>query len=114
MTPIPVPTDVAAALAHAGYRPIEVRGAAWLAEPLDGSDQRIELHVLPAVADAPLAERAARLCAVRHEHLPLVLDVVELHHRDAWGSWSSTSPARRWRRSARRGPRWRTVRQPRS
>ena len=45
---------------------------------LDGSDRRLELHVVPAVADAGMSDRAARLCAVRHEHLPQVLDVVEL------------------------------------
>jgi hypothetical protein len=78
MNPLLVPTDVADSLAHAGYRPVEVAGAAWLAEALDGADQKIELHVVPAVADAALAQRAQRLLGVRHEHLPQVLDVVEL------------------------------------
>ncbi|GEK19670.1 hypothetical protein [Cellulomonas xylanilytica] len=73
-----VPTDVETALAGAGFHPVEVAGSGWLAVALDGSDRRVELHVVPAVADAGLADRAARLCAVRHEHLPQVMDVVEL------------------------------------
>ena len=73
-----VPTDVETALAGAGFQPVEIAGSGWLAVALDGSERRLELHVVPTVADAGLAERAARLCAVRHEHLPQVLDVVEL------------------------------------
>lgn len=73
-----VPTDVETALVDAGFHPVDVAGAGWLAMALDGSDRRLELHVVPAVADAATGERAARLRAVRHEHLPQVLDVVEL------------------------------------
>ena len=73
-----VPTDVETALAGAGFQPVEVAGSGWLAVALDGSERRLELHVVPTVADAGMTERAARLCAVRHEHLPQVLDVVEL------------------------------------
>ncbi|KQR16411.1 hypothetical protein [Cellulomonas sp. Leaf334] len=73
-----VPTDVETALADAGFHPVDVAGSGWLAVALDGSDRRLELHVVPAVADAGTAERAARLRAVRHEHLPEVLDVVGL------------------------------------
>ena len=73
-----VPTDVETALVDAGFHPVEVAGSGWLAVALDGSDRRLELHVVPAVADAAMTDRAARLCAVRHEHLPQVLDVVEL------------------------------------
>lgn len=73
-----VPTDVETALVDAGFHPVEVAGAGWLAVALDGSDRRLELHVVPAVADAGTSDRAARLRAVRHEHLSQVLDVVEL------------------------------------
>ena len=73
-----VPTDVETALVDAGFHPVEVAGSGWLAVALDGSDRRLELHVVPAVADAGMSERAARLCSVRHEHLPQVLDVIEL------------------------------------
>ncbi|WP_456788632.1 hypothetical protein [Cellulomonas sp. P5_C5] len=73
-----VPTDVEDALVGAGFRPVEAAGSGWLAVALDGSDRRLELHVVAAVADATTADRAARLCAVRHEHLAQVLDVVEL------------------------------------
>ncbi|KQY24887.1 hypothetical protein ASD16_05240 [Cellulomonas sp. Root485] len=73
-----VPTDVETALVDAGFHPVEVAGSGWLAVALDGSDRRLELHVVPAVVDAGTSDRAARLCAVRHEHLPQVLDVIEL------------------------------------
>ena len=73
-----VPTDVETALAGAGFQPVEIAGSGWLAVALDGSERRLELHVVPTVADSGMIERAARLCAVRHEHLPQVLDVVEL------------------------------------
>ena len=54
---------------------VEAAGHGWLAVAADGSDRRIELHVVSGVLDE---ERSARLRAVRHEHLPQVLDVVEL------------------------------------
>ncbi len=73
-----VPSDVGSALERAGYRPVDVAGSGWLAEALDGSEQLLELHVVPAVVDARLSERAALLRDLRHEHLPQVLDVVEL------------------------------------
>lgn len=73
-----VPTDVETALVDAGFHPVDVAGSGWLAVALDGSDRRLELHVVPTVADAGTAERAARLRAVRHDHLPQVLDVVGL------------------------------------
>ncbi|MBO3103647.1 hypothetical protein [Cellulomonas fengjieae] len=73
-----VPTDVADALAAAGFEPVAVAGAGWLAVASDGSERRLELHVVAAVADAGLTERARRMRALRHEHLPRVLDVVEL------------------------------------
>ena len=73
-----VPTDVESALAGARFRPIEAAGTGWLAVALDDPDRRLEMHVVPAVADVGTSERAARLCAVRHEHLPQVLDVIEL------------------------------------
>ncbi|GEL96905.1 hypothetical protein [Cellulomonas terrae] len=73
-----VPTDVETALVDAGFHPVDVAGSGWLAVALDGSDRRLELHVVPALADAGTSARAARLRAVRHEHLPQVLDVVEL------------------------------------
>lgn len=73
-----VPTDVETALVGAGFHPVDVAGSGWLAVALDGSGRRLELHVVPALADAGTSERAARLRAVRHEHLPQVLDVVEL------------------------------------
>lgn len=73
-----VPSDVESALAHAGFRAVEVTGEGCVAAALDDADRLIELHVVPGFVDAPLAERAARLREVRHEHLPQVLEVLDL------------------------------------
>ena len=73
-----VPADVETVLAQVGFRPVDTAGEGWLAVALDGSDQRLELRVVPAVLDELLAARVARLRALRHEHLAQVLDVVEL------------------------------------
>ncbi|WP_456824212.1 hypothetical protein [Cellulomonas sp. P5_E12] len=73
-----VPADVETVLAHVGFRPVDLAGEGWLAVALDGSDRRLELHVVPAVADELLSARVARLRALRHEHLAQLLDVVEL------------------------------------
>jgi hypothetical protein len=73
-----VPADVETALAHVGFRPVDLAGDGWVAAALDGSDRRLELYVVPGVVDDLLTARVARLRAVRHEHLAQVLDVVEL------------------------------------
>lgn len=73
-----VPADVEAALARVGFRPVDVAGTGWLAVALDGTDRRLELHVVPAALEGHLAARADRLRALRHEHLARLLDVIEL------------------------------------
>lgn len=73
-----VPDDVEAALARVGFRPVDVAGTGWLAVALDGTERRLELHVVPADADGLLAARADRLRGLRHEHLARLLEVVEL------------------------------------
>ncbi|KQY47771.1 hypothetical protein [Cellulomonas sp. Root137] len=73
-----VPSDVESALAHAGFRAVEVTAAGCVAAALDDADRLIELHVVPGIVDARLSERAARLREVRHEHLPQVLEVLDL------------------------------------
>lgn len=73
-----VPADVETVLAHVGFRPVELAGEGWLAVALDGSERRLELHVVPAVVDELLSARVARLRALRHEHLAQLLDVIEL------------------------------------
>ncbi|NUU16128.1 hypothetical protein HP550_02530 [Cellulomonas humilata] len=78
MDSVLVPSDVESALAMAGFRAVEVTGAGWLAAALDGSDRRLELHVVPGVVDDRTAKRAVRLRDVRYEHLPQVLEVLDL------------------------------------
>lgn len=80
MTPmrdVRVSPAVDAALAAAGYRPFAPgEDGALVAVALDGSDHRVEMHVLRA--DATTRARVAALRAVRHEHLARVLEVVDL------------------------------------
>ncbi len=76
-----VPADVRALLDGGAFR---VAGAAgpdgtgWLASATDGSGRRIEVHVVATVLDDVTAARAERLRRLRHEHLPVVHDVVEI------------------------------------
>lgn len=76
-----VPADVRALVDGSAFR---VAGAAgpdgtgWLAAATDGSDRRIEVHVVATVLDELTSARVERLRHVRHDHLPAVHDVVEI------------------------------------
>ncbi|AEI11914.1 serine/threonine-protein kinase [Cellulomonas gilvus] len=72
-----VPVGAERALAAAGFRADgSVGPGAVLGVALDGSGRRVELHAVRA--DEGVAERVRILRAVRHDHLPAVLEVVEL------------------------------------
>lgn len=78
MDSVLVPGDVADALAQAGFRAVEVTRAGWVAAAVDDADRLIELQVVPGLVDDRLSERAERLRVLRHEHLPQVLEVLDL------------------------------------
>lgn len=72
-----VSPDVDLALAAAGYRALAPGDdGALVAVALDGSERRVELHVLPA--DDTTRARVGAWRSVRHEHLVRVLEVVPL------------------------------------
>ena len=76
-THVRVSPVVDAALAAAGFRPLAPgEDGALVAVALDGSDLRVELHVLRA--DDTTRARVAALRSVRHEHLARVLEAVPL------------------------------------
>lgn len=72
-----VSPEVDLALAAAGYRALAPGDdGALVAVALDGSERRVELHVLPA--DDTTGARVGAWRSVRHEHLVRVLEVVPL------------------------------------
>ncbi len=75
-----VPAEVENALARLGFRATaSIAPGRWLAEALDGTGHRIELHEMDAdVQDDALVARVARLRGVRHDHLVRLLDATEL------------------------------------
>ncbi|MBT0994834.1 protein kinase [Cellulomonas sp. DKR-3] len=71
-------THVERVLAAAGYRPAgRSATGATLGVALDGSDRRVELEVV--AADDEVRSRWHALRDLHHDHLPRVLEVVELH-----------------------------------
>lgn len=76
-----VPADVRALLDGSAFRvtaPAGPDGTGWLAAATDGTDRRLEVHVVATVLDDVVAARAERLRLLQHEHLPRVHDVVEI------------------------------------
>jgi len=78
MSVLAVPADVMQALTARGLTPTGHTGAArgWVGRRADGA--AFELVVVGAVLDDALAIRAAQLCALRHEHVVGVHELVEL------------------------------------
>ncbi|AEE46341.1 hypothetical protein [Cellulomonas fimi] len=76
-----VPADVRALLDGGAFRvvaPAGPDGTGWLAAATDGSGRHLEVHVLPTGLDDAVAARVERLRALCHEHLPVLLDAVEI------------------------------------
>ncbi|GCD21489.1 hypothetical protein CTKZ_30510 [Cellulomonas algicola] len=76
-----VPADVRALVDGSAFRVVGAAGpdgSGWLAAATDGSDRRLEVHVVATVLDDLTAARVERLRHVRHDHLPVLHDVVEI------------------------------------
>jgi len=78
MSVLAVPADVVQALAARGLTPTGSTGAGrgWVGRRADGA--AFELVVVGAVLDDALATRARLLCGLRHDHVVVVHELVEL------------------------------------